>query len=141
MHLRTHTSFQDALAHLHDDVILYTDGSCDNPKDPYASRAAWAVVIRQTGDEHFQTQTFKVVATGHCTGLQTINRAELQAFVVAVESVAATPSTARIGFCTDSQYVANLVTAIEHKYIDRQPHKQSHWDMIQRLMHCPFLCH
>ena len=27
-------------------ATLYTDGSCDDPRDPYSARGAWAVVLR-----------------------------------------------------------------------------------------------
>lgn len=35
MHLRAHTEFHDALHAVAAGTILYTDGSCDHPKDPY----------------------------------------------------------------------------------------------------------
>lgn len=76
------------ITHIGEDMILYTDGSCDNPQEPYTSRAAWAVVLKQSTNQTYQSQTFQVLATGHCTGLQTINRAELYAMVVAVEAIA-----------------------------------------------------
>lgn len=60
LHLRTHTSFQNVITRVEEGTILYTDGSRDNPEEPYASRAAWAVVIKQTDDSHYQTHTFQV---------------------------------------------------------------------------------
>lgn len=91
-------------------------------------------MLKQSTHNTYQSQTFQVLATGHCTGLQTINRAELQAMVVAVEAIAPLQPQSSISFCTDSQYVANFVQAIEYGHVDSHPHKHSHWDLIQRLM-------
>ena len=64
------------LAHFH----LYTDGSCDRPKDLNCCRAAWAVVqhVSVTPDDP-SLNDFVVIQGAHVKGTQSINRGELGA--------------------------------------------------------------
>lgn len=78
--------------------MFYTDGSCDEATSPYVARAAWAVVLRQADQNDPTIQTVRITASGHCPGLQTINRAELYAFVIAAkQAIYAQPQVTRYG--------------------------------------------
>ena len=54
--------------------------------------------------------------------------------VIAVEQVVSCSATHSVAFVTDSQFVADILSAIESGTIWRHPHKQAHWDLIQRLL-------
>ena len=115
------------------DLILYTDGSCDDTRDPYTARAAWAVVA-STQDQHDPLlRLYTVLASGHCPGPQTINRAELFALITAVEQSVHIAATQTILFVTDSQYAVNTVDHILDGTVFRSPHKTAHWDLVSRL--------
>lgn len=135
MHLRIHTAYNHALDSIQAGTVFYTDGSCDAPTDPYAARAAWAVVIRQPKPEDPTTYTLTVTANDHCPGHQTINRAELFAFLIATEQIRFTIGQTPAQICTDSQFVMGIVQAIESRTIHVHPHKRAHWDLIRQLMH------
>ena len=77
---------------------------------------------------------FTVLATGHCPGAQTINRAELYAILVAAEEAHKASDEATIFFCTDSQFSLNIIRDIEDGRIEQSPHKRDHWDLIGRLI-------
>lgn len=115
MHLRIHTAYNQAIQSIEAGTVFYTDGSCDSPNDPYAARAAWAVVIRQPQPEDPTTYTLTVTANGHCPGLQTINRAELFAFLIATEQIRFTTNHMPAQIGTDSQFVIGIVQAIESR--------------------------
>ena len=138
MHLRDQTCTIHPPHNIPDQTVIYTDGTCDNPRDPYAARAAWAAIIRTPTDPpHDAAATnwnFQVLAAGHCPGHQTIGRAELYAMVVAVELVSADASASHIQFVTDSKYVVNCINQIEDETIFTSPHKKAHWDLIRRLI-------
>lgn len=116
MHQRARTLHIQPNIHVHHGDVIYTDGSCDHPKDPYTARAAWAVVIRQNNITP-NTVAYATMATGHCPGRQTINRAELYALLVAAEQALSVSETGQVTFFTDSQFVV----------------KRDHWDLIERL--------
>ena len=116
------------------DMTLYTDGSCDDTRDPFTARAAWAVVLSNSIPNQPGVRTFHVVATGHCPGLQTINRSELYAMIIAVETTLTVTLTHSILFVTDSQYVISIIYRIHNGTIMRHPHKTSHWDLVHRLI-------
>ena len=119
-------------------AVVYTDGACDNTRDPYAARAAWAAILRTPTDTQIETENamwkFKVLAAGHCPGHQTISRSELYAMVIAVELIATEPSASHVRFVTDSQYVVNCIHQIEDETIFACPNKKRHWDLIQLLV-------
>lgn len=96
--------------------------------------AAWAAILRTPTTSMQNDSKFQVLAAGHCPGLQTINRSELFAMVVAVELVATDPCAMQVTFVTDSQFVANCIAQIEDDVIFRCPHKKIHWDLIQSLI-------
>ena len=130
-----HTSISiQPLASVPPNTVLYTDGSCDDTRDPYTARAAWSVVIRTPHPETHQLQVFQVLACGHCPGHQSINRSELFAMVIAVEQVLSCSAPQPVTFVTDSQFVADILHAINSGTIWRHPHKQAHWNLIQRLL-------
>ena len=133
MHLRIHTTFNQLATQLRPGAMFYTDGSCDEPTSPYVARAAWAVVLHQADQHDPAIQTVRITASGHCPGLQTINRAELYAFVIAAEQAIYAQPQALVGICTDSQFVMSIVESIEQDTIHQHPHKRAHWDLIQRL--------
>ena len=129
MHLRDQTCTIHTPHHIPNHTVVYRDGTCDNPRDPYAARAAWAAIIRTPTDPTHETETinwnFQVLAAGHCPGHQTIGRAELYAMVVAVELISTDDSASNIQFVTDSQYVVNCINQIEDETIFTSPHKKS----------------
>ena len=115
-------------------TFIYTDGSCDDTRDPYTARAAWAVVFSHPHPLDAEFRNYSVSACGHCPGPQTINRSELFAMVIAVEQVQACQGTHTVLFVTDSQFVCNIIEEIQNETIFRHPHKQAHWDLVQRLL-------
>ena len=117
------------------DATIYTDGSCDNTRDPYTARAAWSVIFSHACPADPEHRFFRVLASGHCPGHQTINRSELYALVVAAENILARMSDNHnhFVFVTDSQFVFDIVHAINCDSIHRHPHKHAHWDLIERL--------
>lgn len=114
-------------------AVFYTDGSCDEPTSPYVARAAWAVVLRQANPNIPETQTITITASGHCPGHQSINRAELYAFLIATEQAICAGLQGGVGICTDSQFVMGIVEAVEQETVHHHPHKRAHWDLIYRL--------
>lgn len=133
MYLR-HTTLSIApLGRLPGDVTIYTDGSCDDTRDPYTARAAWSVVCSVPHHVQNEYRVFRVLACGHCPGPQTINRSELYAMVVAVEQVIASPQHSQVLYVTDSQFVYDVID-IDTGRIRRSPHKKAHWDLIHRLI-------
>ena len=77
--------------------IIYTDGTCDHPKDTQIAQAAWSIVADPSpGIEHVQAahaqlnwhiQEMQVLECGRSSGLQTIGRAELPAIAIAIARV------------------------------------------------------
>ena len=77
--------------------IVYTDGTCDHPKDTQIAQAAWSIVVEPTpGTGHFQAthaqltrhiQEMQVLECGRLSGPQTIGRAELLAIAIAIARV------------------------------------------------------
>lgn len=136
MHLRHHTIQVNTQIEIGQDDTIYTDGSCLHPRSPYVARAAWAVIHRTrccppSTDEY----EYKVLATGHCPGAQTINRAELFALLIGAEQARTSDDQAQVSFYTDSQFVVNVISHIEADTIQDSPHKRDHWDVIARLCH------
>ena len=76
---------------------------------------------------------YKVLATGHCPGAQTINRAELFAMLIGAEQASLSQEPAQVSFYTDSQFVVNVIAHIDADTIHESPHKRDHWDLIIRL--------
>ena len=134
MYLRVHTYHTNINCHINHGTTIYTDGSCDDPRDPYAARAAWAAITCDPPSEDMPARKFTVLATGHCPGAQTINRAELYAILVAAEEAHKASDEATIFFCTDSQFSLNIIRDIEDGRIEQSPHKRDHWDLIGRLI-------
>ena len=121
-------------------AVVYTDGACDNTRDPYAARAAWAAILRTPTDTQIETENamwkFKVLAAGHCPGHQTISRSELYAMVIAVELIATEPSASHVRFVTDSQYVVNCIHQIEDETIFACPNKKNALGLNSTTSHC-----
>lgn len=115
-------------------AVVYTDGTCDHPKDPYAARAAWAAVLRTPTLDEGCPYRFQIFALGHCVGMQTTNRSELFAIVVAAEQIVALPFHSPVDFITDSQFVIQVIERIESRTSELSQHKQAHWDLIRRLL-------
>ena len=134
MFLRHRTIFTNPPQSLARHSVIYTDGSCDDTRDPYTARAAWAAIYRAPHPDNANPQAFSVLACGHCPGHQTINRSELYAITIAVEHIAAYPSDAQVTFVTDSQFVADVIQDINTGNIWNHPHKKARWDLIQRLI-------
>ena len=139
MHLRYQTVHIDTQINVHNGDVFYTDGSCQNPTSPYAARAAWAVVHRSRSSSTLENK-YQVLATGHCPGKQTINRAELFALVISAEQANLSDDTSQVSFYTDSQFVVNVISHIEEGTILESPHKRDHWDLITQLCKV-WICH
>lgn len=134
MHSRHHTIHINSQLEFGTDDTIYTDGSCQNPRSPFVARAAWAVIHRtRCRNTPHKDYDYKVLASGHCPGLQTINRAELYAMLIAAEQARASNDQSQVSFYTDSQFVVNVLTHIEANTIHESPHKRDHWDLIVRL--------
>lgn len=137
MHLRHDTATYNAPDNLPNSVTFYTDGSCDDPRDPYAARAAWAVVYKIPAEDVMRLQNIQLLATGHCVGHQTINRAKLQAMVAAAETADIAPAEYNFQFGTDSQFVNNTIDQNGTLKIEHCAHRKDHWDLtriVRRLM-------
>ena len=77
--------------------IIYTDGTCDHPKDILLAQAAWSVVADPCpGTRHHQAmhnhldqhiREMRVIECGRPQGQQSIGRAELLAIAVAIARV------------------------------------------------------
>ena len=135
MHLRSTTCVTHHIPTLSSNATVYTDGTCDNTRDPSTAREGWAAVLRTAHLADPIQYTFQVTAAGHCPGHQTINRSELYALLVAVEQIMCTSATVRVRvtFVTDSQFVVSQVMHIVHGTCSQAPHKSSHWDLVKRL--------
>lgn len=133
MHLRHHNITINEHLHLSPHAVIYTDGTCDDTRDPYSARAAWAAIMYTPPGVTPRDTAFQVLAAGHCPGQQTINRSELFAMVVAVEYAAKDNPTTPVTFVTDSQYVVHCISRIEDRTHSQNPHKKSHWDLMSRL--------
>lgn len=134
MHLRHHNLAIHSHIPLHPQAVIYTDGTCDDTRDPYSARAAWAAIIYNPTLHSTPDPVFQVLAAGHCPGSQTINRSELYAMVVAVEYAATQEVVQAVTFVTDSQFVTNCIHQIEDNTISHNPHRKSHWDLMKRLL-------
>ena len=114
MHLRVHTFQTNLTIPIQDGTVLYTDGSCDNPCDPYTARAAWAVVACTYDTVDNAEFKYQVLANGHCPGHQTINRAELFAILIAAEQAHQATDPAVVLFGSDSQYAVSVIERTGH---------------------------
>ena len=121
-------------------VVLFTDGSCIRPAHPWHRRAAFAVVLAISEDEHECVQdvitykksaviprTFQTLAVGECLGLQTIPRAELQAL-----AFAANLGVKAIVY-TDSAYALDVVSSMSSISHFRQMANMRNLDIILPL--------
>lgn len=133
MHLRHHNLTIHDHLRLSPNAIIYTDGTCDDTRDPYSARAAWAAILYNAHGSLTQDNPYQVLAAGHCPGPQTINRSELFAMVIAVEYAAIDNHITPVTFVTDSQFVVDSINHIEDGTISNNPHKKSHWDLLNRL--------
>lgn len=125
---RTHKTI-NALARPHD---VKSGRQHDEPTDPCVARAARAVVLRQADVRDPTSHDLDHYRWWTLPGRQTINRAELFAFVIATEHAICFALQTRVSLCTDSHFVIfNIIEAIESRAIHHHPQ----WDLIQRLMH------
>eukprot|EP00438_Fugacium_kawagutii_P034036 Skav222222 [mRNA] locus=scaffold552:460252:462355:+ [translate_table: standard] len=116
---------------------VYTDGSCVDPAHPGERWAAFSIVCLNVnlGDlvyesehkcEQLLQESFMTLALGHVKGKQTINRAELQAAVLAHEL------EADLEVVTDSDYVLKTHRRLRtHPDLSRL-HGVSNFDLLQR---------
>lgn len=132
MHHRCRTANIDSQVDIQNGDVFYTDGSCQHPTSPFVARAAWAVIHRSR-HTHNSEDKYRVLATGHCPGIQTINRAELFAILTAAEQANKSDDDVHVSFFTDSQFVVNVISHIEDGTIFNSPHKRDHWDLIVQL--------
>ena len=134
-------------------LCFYTDGGCQNPTCAEAKLASWAVVqdlslttdwneswfLRQSGHEglekHVQQNSHQVLGMGIVPGNQTGARAELFAFVKALEEAHKHPNTDSVEFVTDAQYVCNSVLATDSIVTDTISYKSSNVDLLEKITH------
>ena len=133
---------------IHDGFVrFFTDGGTRFPKEPIARIATWAVVqdvsisCEQQKDvmDFFFTHEpafplFKVSQVGITYGEQTVARAELIAFLVAVKKTHMISPLPRAEFVTDASYVCKIVQLIELGFASAILHRLNNCDIIAELV-------
>ena len=98
---------------------VFTDGACTMPTHPILRLASWGVLSATSGE---------IVAVGHLKGItQTIDRAELQALVVATQWVS------DIDLCIWSDSLSNVQLAQQIQQYDSIPANAENYDLLLLL--------
>ena len=121
----------------------YTDGACENPKQPLIRRSSWAVIQDMTNDqvardqlasfitsENLPSSNLKCIQTGLTHGAQTVARAELIALIQACQHATDTPSCQSAEFVVDAQYVINVTKLVQRENIPW--HKVKNCDLVKK---------
>ena len=122
----------------------YTDGACENPKQPLIRRSSWAVIQDMTNDqvardqlasfitsENLPSSNLKCIQTGLTHGAQTVARAELIALIQACQHATDTPSCQSAEFVVDAQYVINVTKLVQRENIPW--HKVKNCDLVKKM--------
>ena len=132
-------------------ICFYTDGGCQNPTCVDAKLASWSVIqdLSQTTDwegswerrrsgtqgkeKEIQQNSHRVLGMGIVPGNQTGARAELFAFVKALEEIHKHPSVVTAEFITDAQYVCNSIPAKNEPYDTSKSYKTPNIDLVEKV--------
>ena len=128
-------------------VRFFTDGGTRFPREPVARIATWAVVqdISESGEQRRNVMDFlfthepafplfKVSQVGIAYGEQTVARAELIAFLVAVKKTHMILPLPRAEFVTDASYVCKVIQLIELGFASAILHRLNNCDIIAELV-------
>lgn len=116
-------------------ITIFTDGTCDRPKEQNCCKAAWAA-IRQIclNSVDPSLNDFEVLQGSHVKGMQTINRGELEAVVWATEFYSQQIPRPLVDIYTDSSFVVHIMVQMVSQFQPAlQRYNLAHVDLVQRL--------
>lgn len=117
-------------AGIHEQV--YTDGTCDLPKDQNCCRAAWAAIrLANANYADPSYNDFEVLQVSHVQGSQTINRGELASVAWVSQFYAQQQLVPMLDLFTDSSFVERIVRAIANQTLDPHQFDFAHYDLVQ----------